>query len=274
MLNAYSEARRLARATSAISRLHVRRTLAARVDVVSNILFGLLVAYALAFLWQALYESGTVDSEVTLEQMISYAVLGSVITTSLQTNTVFYADWRIRSGDVIFDVLRPLNWQLTLFADYAGSVSAQFIAVAIPVTLLSAAFLDFQAPASVLAGLLFLPSLVLGTIISFSVVFLVLLLAFRFTQVGGIESALRGFRPILTGALVPLWFFPSWLETAFRLLPFPDMAYTPVAIYVGEIEGSDIWLAVVRQFAWVVALGVIGAFFARRGMNKLSVQGG
>ena len=101
-----------------------------------------------------------------------------------------------------------------------------------------------------------------------------LLLAFRFTQVSGIESALRGFRPILTGALVPLWFFPGWLEVLFRILPFPDIAYTPLAIYVGEIEGSDIWVAVGRQAVWVVALGVIGAYFARRGMNKLSIQGG
>ena len=65
-------------------------------DVVSNILFGLLVAYALAFLWQALYASETVEPEVTVEQMITYAVLGSVITTSLQTGTVYFAVVRIR----------------------------------------------------------------------------------------------------------------------------------------------------------------------------------
>ncbi len=242
--------------------------------MISNVLFGLLIAYALAFLWQALYSSNVVNSEVTVEQMITYAVLGSVATTVLQTNTVFWADWRIRSGDVIFDVLRPINWQLTLFGDYFGTVLAQFVAVGIPIVLLSALFLDFLAPASVLAGLLFIPSLFLGVVISFSIVFLILLLAFRFTQVGGIESAMRGFRPILTGALVPLWFFPDWLETSFCALPFPDIAFTPLAIYVGEIEGSDIWFAVLRQLGWVVALSALGAWLAHRGMRKLSVQGG
>ncbi len=269
-----AESTRLARATWAIARLHVRRTLTARVDIGSNILFGLLVAYALAFLWQALYRSDFVNSDVAVEQMVTYAVLGSVITTSLQTNTVFYADWRIRTGDVIFDILRPIDWQLTLFADYAGTVLAQFVAVALPVVALSAAFLDFQAPASALAGVLFLPSLFLGVVISFGIVFLILLLAFRFTQVGGIESAMRGFRPILTGALVPLWFLPAWLESTFRALPFPDIAFTPLAIYVGEITGSDIWLALARQLGWTDALMVVGAVLARRGINKLSVQGG
>ena len=257
-----------------ITKLHARRTLVARVDLLSNIAFGVLLAYGLAFLWQALYRSEFVPADVPIDSMVTYAILGSVVTTSLQTGIVYYANWRIKTGDIIFDILRPINWQVSLLGDFFGTISVQFVAVAVPVITISAVFLDFQPPASVIAGIVFVPSLLLGALVSYAIVFLILLLGFRYTQVGGIESAMRGFRPLLTGALVPLWFFPDGVATAMEQLPFPAIAFTPLSIYIGETEGADMWIALARQIGWAAALIGIGAYFAQRGMNKLSVQGG
>ncbi len=258
----------------AITQLHARRTLVARVDILSNIAFGVLLAYGLAFLWQALYRAEFVPPTVPIDRMVTYAILGSVVTTSLQTGIVYYANWRIRTGDIIFDILRPINWQVSLLGDFFGTVIAQFVAVALPVVAISAVFLDFRPPASTVAALVFGPSLILGALVSYSIVFLILLLAFRYTQVGGIESAMRGFRPLLTGALVPLWFLPGGVGTAMEQLPFPAIAFTPLSIYIGETEGAAIWVALARQAGWAVVLLATGAYFARRGMHKLSIQGG
>lgn len=257
-----------------ITKLQARRTMVARVDLLSNIAFGVLLAYGLAFLWQALYRTEFLPPTVPIERMVTYAILGSVITTSLQTGIVYYANWRLKTGDIIFDLLRPIDWQVSLLGDFFGTISVQFIAVAIPVITISAVFLDFQPPASLIAGIVFAPSLLLGALISYGIVFMILLLGFRYTQVGGIESAMRGFRPLLTGALVPLWFLPDTAGTIIEQLPFPAIAFTPLSIYVGETVGADIWIALARQIGWAAALIAIGAYFARRGMNKLSVQGG
>lgn len=262
------------RAMLAIMRLNFRRTIVARIDMISNIIFGVLLGYAMAFLWQTLYENEVISPKVPIGRMVTYAILGSVVTTVFQTGVMYVGNFRIRSGDIVFDILRPVSWQLTLLGEFAGQVLAQVIAVGIPVVVICSLFLDFQAPASILAGIAFVPSLILGALLSFSIIFLIMLLAFRYTQVGGIESALRGFRPLLTGALIPLWFLPSGVANALELLPFPGMTYTPLAIYVGEISGGDIWISLGRQLIWTIAILGTGAYFASRGMKNLSIQGG
>ena len=258
----------------AIMRLTFRRTIVARIDIVSNIIFGVILGYAMAFLWQTLYENEVITPSVPIGRMVTYAILGSVVTTVFQTGVLYEGNWRIRTGEIVFDILRPVSWQLNLLGNFAGQVLAQAVAVGVPVVLICSLFLDFQAPASVAAGIVFVPSLILGALLSFSIIFLIMLLAFRYTQVGGIESALRGFRPLLTGALIPLWFLPPGVASALEYLPFPGMTYTPLAIYVGEITGGDIWVSVGRQLIWVVVLLGFGAYFTNRGMKKLSIQGG
>jgi ABC-type uncharacterized transport system permease subunit len=258
----------------ALVRLSILRTIVARTDIASNIIFGVLLGAAMASLWRTLYENELINPEVTIEHMVTYAILGSVITTVFQTNVLWYGDNRIRSGDIVFDILRPISWQQTLLADFAGTVAAQALAVGVPVLAISALILGFQPADSLVAGIMFIPSLLLGGLLSFGLVFLIMLLAFRFTQVSGIESAMRGFRPLLTGALVPLWFLPNGVASAMEFLPFPGMTFTPLAIYVGEIEGTDMFAAVGMQIFWVSVLFGLGAFFAKRGVKNLSIQGG
>ena len=57
------------RALWAIIRLNIRRTVVARVDIISNIIFGVLLGSALAFLWQSLYENEIVPPSVPIESM-------------------------------------------------------------------------------------------------------------------------------------------------------------------------------------------------------------
>jgi hypothetical protein len=45
-------------------KLHARRALTARVDILSNIAFGVLLAYGLAFLWKALYQAEFKAAEI------------------------------------------------------------------------------------------------------------------------------------------------------------------------------------------------------------------
>ena len=259
---------------TAVAGLHFRNTMVRRVDHLSTIGSGLILAYGLSFLWQTLYENDFVLVEIPIGLMVSYAVLGSVLSTAWQTDIVFTIQNKIETGDIVIDLLRPARWQAMIMAEYAGLGFAQLIVIAPLVVVVSAIFWDFEAPVSALAGAVFVVSAVIGVVINFGIVYLTLLLGFKFTQIGGFEFAVRGLRPLLTGAFVPLWIFPDAIADVLKFSPFPYTFFAPLSIYVGVAEGSEIWTTLAVQILWAAGITGIGAFFTYRAMRKLVVQGG
>ena len=78
---------------------------------------------------------------------------------------------------------------------------------------------------------------------------------------------------ILGGMLIPLDFFPAWLQKMAQALPFPIChvrAGTPV-----RRAGCRAFLQLpAGQAAWLVALGGLLALAYRGGVRRLSVNGG
>ncbi|MDE7259497.1 MAG: ABC-2 family transporter protein, partial [Lachnospiraceae bacterium] len=50
--------------------------------------------------------------------------------------------------------------------------------------------------------------------------------------------------------------------------------FTPVRIYLGELDGAEILSGIAVQIIWIVVLGIIANIFWKRGVKKLVVQGG
>jgi ABC-2 type transport system permease protein len=75
---------------------------------------------------------------------------------------------------------------------------------------------------------------------------------------------------LLSGFIVPLAFFPDWLETIANATPFPSMVQTPIDVFIGQAGAT----AMVVQLFWcVVLLAACRAVFAA-GTRKVVVQGG
>ena len=121
------------------------------------------------------------------------------------------------------------------------------------------------APASALALGLFVASASLGFLILFGIEFLIGVSAFWLVEVRGLYSLVMwGITGLLSGYFLPLEFFPRWLATLARALPFPAMVYTPAAVYAGSIAGATAIGAVLGQLAWVMVLLGAGLDILRR----------
>ena len=79
---------------------------------------------------------------------------------------------------------------------------------------------------------------------------------------------------ILAGTIIPLTLFPDWLRYIALALPFQGMAYTPLAIYVGQIEGSAIWSGILVQYAWGVGLILLTRLIWIKARRRIEIQGG
>jgi ABC-2 type transport system permease protein len=79
---------------------------------------------------------------------------------------------------------------------------------------------------------------------------------------------------LLSGLLVPITMFPPAIAAAMAWLPFEHIAYTPLRIYLGKLDGAPLAGALALQWLWAAGLLAFGSWFWDRMARKLSVQGG
>ena len=104
--------------------------------------------------------------------------------------------------------------------------------------------------------------------------FIVGALALRLKAILGLLRAKFYVQELLSGLLVPITMFPPALAAAMTWLPFQHIAYTPLRIYLGKLNGQELLIALAVQWAWAAALLAFGAWFWDRMARKITVHGG
>ena len=254
--------------------VHFRLRLVRRVNLVLQALTVLLFAYGLAFVWRTLYDNEIVTPEVEIGLMVTYAILGAVIRMSWESGNIYGFIWRIRTGDIIGDLTKPLNWQLWALAELLGDTASQLLILTVVVLVPAGLLFGLQWPVSPVAGIVFFISLMLGLLIYSGITFLLVLLAFRVVHIHGYQLALFNISAYLGGSFVPLWLYPSWAESLLDYFPFALIYFAPLSIYIGRAESSE-WISILaRQAIWVVVITAAGVVAQRRVFARMTIQGG
>ncbi|HET9516924.1 MAG TPA: ABC-2 family transporter protein [Actinoplanes sp.] len=256
----------------ALVRATVRTTLAYRMNFVMS-LFGLLFQLlALLAIWHAVIGAGQVEG-LTWPQMKTYLLVafGTGAVVSLYAD--FRMAYRIQSGMVSVDLVRPVDYQTARFAETLGWVWIELVAVAVTWGL-AIAFTGptVLPPAGQLA--LFAVSFAVVVPLKFLIVYVSGLTCFWTQNYMGVNWMRIAVVNLLSGALVPLAFFPGWLRTAAELSPFAGMTSTPALIAIGELRGAAAWQAIAVQLVWVAVLWVGARAAWRRAVRQLTVHGG
>jgi ABC-2 type transport system permease protein len=253
----------------------VKQGVAYRFEFFSAILGSLLTMTLVYFLWTAIYNNAT-SMEMSYQALITYVCLGQAFSFARpgQRRVMTRIGGGIRSGDVLIDLIRPTDYQLITFSETLGAYLMETVLVSLPSYLLALLVFGIDLPASPQAALGFVVSLFGAFFLIFSLDFLIGLMAFWTYSVWGLGYAKIAVVNILAGTIIPLSLFPDWLRRIVLALPFKGMAYTPLAIYVGEIEGSAIWTNILGQFAWGIGLVLLTRLLWLRARRRIEIQGG
>jgi ABC-2 type transport system permease protein len=115
---------------------------------------------------------------------------------------------------------------------------------------------------------------VLGTwILNFCISALIGLSAFLVEDVSPFMWIYQKLVFILGGFLIPLDFYPSWLQVIAKALPFSAMIYGPSKLFVAPTINL-LASVLLMQTLWILALGVTLVFAYRRGVVYLTLNGG
>ena len=225
---------------------------------------------------------GASDAPMRLGQVIDYIWLAQAFLTLLPWSADPEIARMVRTGDVAYERLRPLDTYAFWFARGVARRTATPLLRAIPMLLTAGGLLHLlglsewalSAPASVVAALLFLVSMVMVVLLSSTIATLMDITTVAALSERGVNALAGPMVIVFSGSLIPLPLFPDWMQTALRLQPFAGLVDIPLRLYSGHLVGAAALAGLAQQALWSVALAAIGRIAMARVMGRLQVQGG
>lgn len=262
---------RLVRKYGAVLSVSLRNMLMYRGNMAGGLFFYALFIFVFFSLWGAVYRGGEMAG-YSLTQMIWYVCITELVVFGCRSGVFGQMSESIKSGAIAYELSRPYHYVFYQFFSGLGGICVNFL---------------FYAAAALSLGLLFagplpglrlwmlpfvLLSVVLGAIIQFfsymclglSAFFLEENLAFFF-----IYSKLI----LMLGTFIPVEFFPGWLQSVIRFLPFAYITWAPARMTV-EFTWRHAATALPIQALWAAAFIALSMLLYRRGVRKVHVQGG
>jgi len=229
-------------------------------------------------MYRAFYESGQNQFPMDFQALSSYIWLQQSLLALYMTwfydNDIFES---ITSGGICYELCRPCDLYTMWFVKNMAIRISRVVLRCVPI-LLVAAFLPapygVRLPVSAVHGLLSLGSMVLGFLVLIAFSMLVYLSAFFTVSSTGIRILVTSLLEFFAGALIPIPFFPQWMQTILNVLPFASIQSTPFLIYTGYLDGQVALQRMGVQVLWLIVLFLLGRLIMGRALKKVVVQGG
>lgn len=234
-------------------------------------LFQIFVFY---YIWMAIYKFDSVINDVSKDQIVTYLILSRIIYTQITYGFIPRIGRIIHTGAISMELLRPMDFLGMMSMQRAGDFLAFSSMTAIPTLIICSLTLGMQLPKSVFSGVCFIISLIMALAISFFFDFFVGLLTFYTNYSWGLQTFQEAFISLFSGALIPITFFPGWLKAITNFLPFQQMSYSPVSIYLGIVHGHQVYNVLLAQVMWLIIMIVFAKAFFSFAIKKVTIQGG
>ncbi len=229
-------------------------------EILSSLIL-MLYAVISIVVWIAIYTfTGVKDiNGVTLTSTIIYfAIISAMRPFTGLSGLVSKMSDDIKGGGIGSSLIRPMPYYIKIFFEViSGDVINLF--VTIPVIALVIVLGSLSPSLGVYA--MFILYFAVGYAISTLLGFIIGSLALYLTDVYGIMISINWIMSIFGGVMLPLVFFPQYIEKILLLTPFPFLAFVPSAtltgmISLGEAQGllitAIVWIAILLGVSWIL----------------------
>lgn len=251
-----------------------RVALAYRFDFVITLITSPVSLIVFYFLWQSIftYSGKEIIQGFTFEGMISYYVLSLLIGLFVWSNVERWMEYDIVDGDMVVFFLRPVKLITQYYFFELGLNFFALLLQAVPVFIIGFIFFGLQF-SSWLNVALFAISVFIASLIYFMISFIIGLGAFWFKRITGFSKAKGPIIGFLSGALLPLTFFPEQIQNVLAYLPFQYIRFIPIQIYLGELTLSQIFFNLGIQVFWAALLILLAILIEKRAFKRFAGAG-
>lgn len=222
----------------------------------------------------AFYRSAPADQPMSYPEVVVYVWLGQAMLAVLPWNVDSEIRAMIRSGAVVYEMLRPLDLYALWFSRILAMRTAPTLMRAVPMFIVATLFLGMKPPPSIDSALAWAAAMAGAVLLSCAITAL-LSISLLWTISGeGIARIAPSVVLVFSGMLVPLPLLPDWAQAVVNVLPFRGVADTPFRLYIGHIPPGEVGQVLAQQIGWTIALVALGRWVLSRGVRRLVAQGG
>lgn len=220
-------------------------------------------------LWKYLFSH---DAAMT-SYMISYVVLSHLLGVVYTNGISTLIGSKVTTGDFVIDLIKPVNPILTYWSTSFSTNIAKLLNRGIPLILV---FLPmfFNLQFSFEKILFFGLAIIFGIVISNLIYILVGYLAFLIFEVMPYVRIIDDTIRLVSGAVIPVAFFPSWLEKISHATPFYFLYSFPLRLLLNELPMYEIYQGFIIMSIWVIILSIILKIVYSAALKRSIVQGG
>ncbi|PEP92452.1 hypothetical protein CN582_25265 [Bacillus wiedmannii] len=257
------------------AKLGIKQQMAYKSDLWLNVL-GMMIAFVLwIFFWKGIYQGEEKINGISINQMINYmAISYALLIPQLHNMRMRHSlNEKVRSGNIIFDLIRPGNFILKIFFERIGVMAIFFLFLVFPIYgVMTAVISDYQV--DTYRFILFLLMSIVSIIIGFLININFCILMFRFVETSGTWVIFNALTFFFGGMPFPIWIYPEKVQVIISFLPFKYLYYVPTSIYNGTIVRERIFSEVYIGVAWILILFIVSIILWRKLLKKIILQGG
>lgn len=257
-----------------VFKLQIQKALAYRFDVYSNVLGQCIVMFATAFFWKALYIGHDTVKGVSVEEMLTYTIISSAMAMVFNINVQNRVTDSVWKGTIATDMVRPISLFGLYFFEDLGNTAMLLLQNVAPIIIIGCVFITVPKPDSLMAFLLFLICLTISYLMNWLFAACFSTLAFVVIRIGPLGATKEHLIRLLSGSIIPMWFFPEGLRKVLEFFPFVYLYQLPLDIYIGKNELTEYLPRIGVQMMWLIFFFVLFQYLQGKVMKHVMVQGG
>lgn len=254
-----------------------QRQLSYKANVIIFIFGDIIMLAVTYYLWKGVYGSSpeSIIKGFSLDEMIIYVLVSFITMLMTSVNIIYDISREVKDGSIAINLVRPVSYEKRMLFQSLGNIFYNFVTIfLISFTLVNILFYHYKGTLSLLNILLYIISTMLGALINFYFSYSFGLLSFKITNMWGLSQIMNAIVNLISGALIPITFFPSIFQNIINLFPFSSLIYTPTMIYLGKLTGIELVKALSLQIIWIIILAALAKFMWGTLVKKLTILGG
>ena len=183
---------------------------------------------------------------------------------------------QIRSGEIKKFLIQPVDMLGCLLTQRVAHKLVYYLIATLPFALVfwicRSFFVDGWPPVDVM--IVFVLALVFSFLLGFFLEACLGLIGFWFLEVTSLGFIYMLLNFMLSGHMFPLELLPGSIGGFVNFLPFKYLAYFPAAVFLGKIRGTEMYIGLAVEIAWVIFFIVLARVLWYRGVKRYSGFGG
>lgn len=269
-----------------ILRIALEERLVYRGDFALGTLMRFLPIVTQIFLWHAVFlsmretaGSGAAPPDVAgyfYENMVAYYLLTMLSRAfSSMPGLASGIAGQVRNGEVKKFLVQPVDMLgFLLLSRVAHKLAYYSVAIgpfALVFFLCRSYFTELPSASTIVV---YLMTLIMGFVLGFFLEATIGLLGFWFLEVSSLLFVYMLFSFFLSGHMFPLDMLPGNWQTLVQLLPLQYLAYFPAAVFLGKVQGPELWWGLTIETGWILFFIFFSRWLFQRGVARYSGFGG